>query len=421
MSELAIGRPATARQGPFSPVVVALMLGLGILGFIGTFVLGAYAPDLRSGRNGGAHALSNAATGYGGLVALLDATGRSPRIIRDESQFIQAELVVLTPERGATPIDKATSARENKLTLMVLPKWDAVADRDHPGWVRVTGVLPPFEPEGVMAPATRLTVRRRPGRGVTLRTAPGVPAELRVSAPRPVQAITGFKTRTEKREDGSTYEVDRLVPLVTDGRGGIVLGRFADRPFYVLADPDLLSNHGVADLAHARAAVALLDFVAGGKAEGVAFDVTLNGLGRGRSVLRLAFEPPFLAMTLAIAAALLLVGWRAATRFGAPVRPERAVAFGKRALLDNTAALVRKARREAALGSRYVDAIRTRARDLFGVPVALQGERVDAYLDRMGDRERFSELAAAVGRTQRRDDLLEAARRLHGWMGNRAK
>ena len=42
-------------------------------------VLGAYAPDLRSGHNGGAHALSNAATGFSGLVRLAEATGRNPR------------------------------------------------------------------------------------------------------------------------------------------------------------------------------------------------------------------------------------------------------------------------------------------------------------------------------------------------------
>lgn len=420
MSELTVARPTAARS-VFSPVTVALMLAVGVLGFIGTVVLGAYAPDLRSGRNGGAHALSHAATGYAGLVRLLEETGREPRIIRDDPGFVQPELVVLTPERGATPIDGATGPRENKLTLMVLPKWSTVADKERSGWVRVTGVLPFWEPEGVMAPRTRLTVRRRPGKGVTLRAAPGLSAGLRLAAPRPVQVITAFKPRAEKREDGSTFEVDRLQPLITDGRGGIVLGRFTDRPLYVLADPDLLSNYGIADLARARAAVALLDHVAGGRAENIAFDVTLNGLGRGRSVLRLFFEPPLLAMTLAIAAALILAGWQAVARFGAAAAPERAVAFGKTALLDNTAMLVRKAGREAALGGRYADAIRARARELFGVPPALEGARADAYLDCMKKGERFSALAAGVAEARDRGTLLDAARRLHGWMGDRIR
>lgn len=419
MSEVAIA-PRRATAGAFSPLVVALMLAVGVLGFIGTFVLGAYAPDLGSGRNGGAHALSNAATGYAGLVGLLEGMGREPRIVRGAGQLGQDELVVLTPERGATPIGPAVDPRPNKPTLMVLPKWSTVTDRERRGWVRVTSAIPRFEPEGVMAPGHKFTVRRRPGRGITLRTEPGVPAELRLPSPRPVQAITAYAPPVETDEDGGRYGYDRLVPLVTDGRGGIVLGRFAGRPFYVLADPDLLSNHGIADLARARAAVALLDHVAGGEARGVAFDVTLNGLGAKRSILKLAFEPPFLAMTLSVAAALLLVGWRAVTRFGAPARPERAMAFGKRALLDNTAALVRKARREASLGRRYADAVRARARDLFGVPAALRAAEADRYLDRLPSRERFSDLAAAVGRADR-DELLGAARRLHGWMGGMSR
>lgn len=397
------------------------MLAVGVLGFVGTFVLGAYAPDLNAGRNGGAHALSNAATGYAGLVRLLEATGREPEVLRDVGQLGRTGLVVLTPERGAMPIDPAVGPREYKPTLMVLPKWSVVADRERRGWVRVTGALPRFEPQGVMAPGHKFTVLRRPGRGVTLRTAPGVPAALRLSGLRPVQAITGYTPPTQRNEDGGTETVDRLVPLVTDWRGGVVLGRFEGRPFFVLADPDLLSNHGIADLARARAAVALLDYAAGGRADGVAFDVTLNGLARGRSILKLAFEPPFLAMTLGIAAALMLVGWRALSRFGAPAVPTRAVAFGKRALLDNSAALVRKARREASLGRRYADAVRTRARELFGVPASLQGADADKYLDRLSNRESFGELAAAVERAGDRDELLGAARRLHGWMGDRAK
>src|SRR3546814_1463316 len=48
----------------------------------------------------------------------------------------------------------------------------------------------------------------------------------------------------------------------------------------------------------------------------IGFDVTLNGLGGSRSPLTLAFDPPFLAMTLALAAVALLLGWRARGRFG---------------------------------------------------------------------------------------------------------
>ena len=68
-------------------------------------------------------------------------------------------------------------------------------------------------------------------------------------------------------------------------------------------------------------------------------------------------------MTLTLVAAMLLAGWQAFARFGPAVRRERAIAFGKAALVDNTAALIRKARREARLGGRYVEVIRERAVD----------------------------------------------------------
>ena len=101
------------------------------------------------------------------------------------------------------------------------------------------------------------------------------------------------------------------------------------------------------------------------------------------------------------------------TRVGAPRRPERALAFGKAALIDNTAALVRKARREASLGARYADMIRERAVTIFGVPSRLQGAAVDDYLDGLDGDVRFSKLAEAAADAHRRTDRLAAARALH--------
>ena len=61
MSEIAIGgRQET--DGSFRRGTMLLIVAVGIAAFCAMLVLGAYAPDLRSGKNGGAHALSNAAT-----------------------------------------------------------------------------------------------------------------------------------------------------------------------------------------------------------------------------------------------------------------------------------------------------------------------------------------------------------------------
>ena len=89
MSEVAIGASHEG-DGAFRRATMLLIVAIGTLAFIATLVLGAYAPDLRSGKNGGAHALSNAATGFSGLVRLAEKTGRNPVIVRSAGQLDSA-------------------------------------------------------------------------------------------------------------------------------------------------------------------------------------------------------------------------------------------------------------------------------------------------------------------------------------------
>lgn len=398
MSEVAI-RSGRRTDAAFAPVTIAVLLAVGVLGFIGSLLLGAYAPDLRSGRNAGAHALSNAATGYAGLVALARATGRNPRILRGDRDWDTEDLVVLTPESGRVDMSKVLAARRGRATLVVLPKWSTVADEDVKGWVDAEGLLPLLEPEGVLAPQTRLALTRAPSGGHALHAVAWAPQTLAVAAPRPLQAATGAA----------------LTPLVTDDRGRVVLGAIGGGTVYVLTDPDLLSNFGLRRLDRARAALDLLDFVNATGAHGIAFDVTLNGLGRGHSPLKLALEPPFLAMTLAVAVALALAGWQALVRFGAPQPRRRAIAFGKTALIDNSAMMIRKAGREGGLGPRYAALIRDRARAIFAVPIGASDAEADRYLDRLHGSARFTDLAQAADRAEHRADMLAAARALYRW------
>ncbi|MEO7827813.1 MAG: hypothetical protein ABIR60_11790 [Allosphingosinicella sp.] len=399
MSDLAMGSGAGS-EGAFRPATILLVVAIGIIAFAGMLVLGAYAPDLRSGRNGGGHALSNAATGFSGIVQLARATGRNPRILRNESLLDTEDLVVLTPENGTTDMGKVLERRKAKPTLVVLPKWITVADPSHTGWVRSKGMRPAWDPEKVLAPAHPLSVQRRGSGRTALRTIPRhAPAQLRLTAPGPLQTVSG----------------PHLQPIVTDPEGRAVLVQFGSSPLYLLADPDLLSNRGMADLRGAAAALAMLDFLNPAGAKSIAFDVTLNGLGQTRSPLRLMFDPPFLAATLAIVAALLLAGLQAMSRFGPQRRPDRAIAFGKAALIDNAAALVRQARREAGLGGRYAEMIREKAVTVFGVPARLRDSALTDYLDKLGGRASFSALAAAAEQARGREELLEAAQALHEW------
>jgi hypothetical protein len=398
MSEIAVG--GRRNEGAFNPATVGIMVAVGILAFVAMLVLGAYAPDLRSGRNGGSHALSNAATGFSAIVRLAAATGRDPRIVRSVRDLDGEELAVVTPETGAQDLSEILALRRGKPTLLVMPKWVTASDPAHGGWVKAVGLRPPFDPGRLLAPARPLEVAHHRSGGTPLKTVPAeAPREMRFTAPGALQTISG----------------KGLKPIVTDPEGRIVVAEVEDSRVYVLADPDLLANKGMADLGNAAAGLALLDYLNSTGATSVLFDVTLNGLGRSKSPLKLAFDPPFLATSLALAAAVLLAGWQGAVRFGSPRRPGRALAFGKAALVDNAAALVRKARREAALGGRYAELVRERAAAAFGAPAKLQGDALDAYLDGLGGRQAFSALANAAASAGRRDELLSAAQALHDW------
>jgi hypothetical protein len=400
MSDLPAGT-RNGGEGAFRPRTVALMIVLGLVGFVGMLVIGAYAPDLRSGRNGGAHALSNGATGYAGLVALAEATGRNPTVIRDKRLLDVDDLLVLTPESGLTDMTEALGQRTDKPTLVVLPKWATVRDEDRSGWVHYVGLAGRANAARVLAPADQLKIEIVRGYGRPLIQHVGTAFGLEFRAPRPLQTFGGAD----------------VTPLVTDRDNRIVLGQLGVRPVYVLSDPDLISNRGMATPEGARAALEMLDYLQPNDAGGVWFDVTLNGLGQSASPLKLAFSPPFLAMTLALGAVLFLVGWQAAARFGPPRLRERAIAFGKAALVDNAATLVRRAGREATLGTRYAQVIRERAVIAFGVPARLRDAALDQYLDRLRGRGRFTDLTTAAYDAKDRHALASAARALHDWMG----
>jgi len=431
MSDIAIGRSESGSL--FQPATIGLMILVGIVGFFGALTLGAYAPDLEGNGGPGGHALSNSAIGYSGLVQLAAGTGRNPRILRDELAWQGEDLVVATPEEAATNLNKILAARgTTKATLYVLPKWRAVQDKKHKGWVRTNGLLPTFEPEGVLAPGIRFAVKRHLDKTPALKIAdPDMAASVRFATPAKLQVIAPLppakdgkrpapvtvQLRGSPDDEGSAGASDKtyadLQPLITDGAGGIVLAQLDN--MYILADPDLLDNAAMKRADNAAAALALLDWMNSTGAKSIGFDVVLNGLGRTKSLLRLAFDPPILAMTLTLAAMVVLIGIRAAGRFGAPQPRARAIAFGKTALVDNGAMLVRKAGKARRLGGRYAAVIRDQAVQAFGVSARLSPAEVDRYLDGLGGAAAFTSLAAAAEAANSDSDMLAAARALHTW------
>jgi hypothetical protein len=377
-----------------------LVAGIGIVAFIAMLVLGAYAPDFRSGGNGGTHGLSSSAVGFSGLVRLAADTGRSPLVVRNQRQFASEDMLIVSPDSDAANLDTILAARGGRVTLIILPKWRVQADPKHAGWVRSNGLHVREIAEKVLAPRWKLDVSRHKSRREPLTShGPAVSPDSGFVAPLITQTISGKD----------------LVPVLTDSQGRILLGQLGKRPLYVLADPDLLNNRGLADRRQAAAGLRLLDDLNSTSAENVLFDVTANGLGHSRSPLRLAFDPPFLAVTLTLFAAMALAGWQMLVRFGVPLPAQRALAFGKAALVDNSAALIRRAGRETGFGASYADVMRRRAESLFRLPAGLSPEARDIRLDGLGQLP-FSVRAANAASARSRPELVAAAQSLHDWI-----
>jgi hypothetical protein len=213
-----------------------------------------------------------------------------------------------------------------------------------------------------------------------------------------------------------TLSAEGMTTVAADQTGAAILVRTADSRLYILSDPDLLNTHGLRDLATANAGTSLLLGIRKGDGP-VVFDVSLDGLKHSPSLLKLAFEPPFLGATLCLAGAALLMALHAASRFGAPERTTRALALGKSALAENSAGLIRMAKREPHMAGGYLELNRGAVAKALGA-TRLSGAELDAYVDRLGERTgagRLSALAEQIPAVKDRDSLTRFAQRLYQW------
>lgn len=389
----------------FRPGVVLALILAAVFALSAIAVLGAYAPELDRGDDGRDHALSRSAIGYGGVVSLLREMDRSVLLSRGTLHgSSSSHLLILTPPPGREEdaMDRLLYGPSN--VLVILPKWVGGADPTHPGWVRQAGLLAPAESLSVLPENLRegltLAERAAPG-GVALVGAGG----RLIADGTPVERLRSLS--------GAGWR-----PVVTTRDGRAVVMAHDDTGIYVLSDPDFLNTRDLDDPRKGRAAVALLEALQPTRF-GVVFDLSLQGFARPRSVLRLLLEPPLLGFTFCLAFAVALVGWQAMIRFAPHAHARRAVALGKKALADNTAALVRLARREHRMAPPYAKLVRARAARAVAAPPRLSDEALTALLDRLAAREGvdkpYAALAAEADRAKNASDLMAVARALNRW------
>jgi hypothetical protein len=397
-----------ASRQVFSPTSALAIVLVGIFAFSAFVTLLAYAPDLQRDVVCRSNVYSKCAVGFAALSELVRDGGAPTVISRTKLPAGRTEgLLIVTPEAAAGP---GTDAGVSSLgfsgpTLVVLPKWDVQVDPDHLSWGRKVGLVDPGKmPQKDILAAVKVARAKGVARPV-LNGLGGTPLQGLTLTPGPIDSL-------------QTLTAKDWIPTLTDGAGDVVLAQVPSSNIYVLSDPDLLNTQGLANLDTLTAAVTLLRALRAGEGP-VMFDVTLNGYEIDRSSLKLMFNPPFLAVTLCIAAALALAGLQALFRFGAVRRAGRVFALGKEALTDNSAQLIRMARREAKMAPRYAALTRAAVSKAVAAPRDLTGEPLTLFLDRLG-RQRgaeasLAELEAEAGRVGDRKHLLGVARRLYRW------
>jgi hypothetical protein len=393
-----------SETNPFNARLVYGLIAAGVAAFAALILLLAYAePPLRQARVNRAQMLSNSAVGYRALAELV---GRfhSAYTITSANDLDYDDLFVMAVTESTRPQDVAwvRERRATRATLIILPKWVTARHPRRQDWVTIVA------PGAGDALARALGFRLR----IAARGVPGEVAHGGGMLEGMVMPIPAYP---------QVIDGPALTPLVSLPGGGAMVARIGDQPHYVVADPDLLNNHGLGDPQVARAALALIESLNAPDAASVNFgnfdDEVDAVIARRPSLIRLAVEPPFLAMTLALFVAALLAGLHGAVRFGQPRREERAIALGKAALVENSAGLIKLARREARLGAAYADVVRQDAARAVGAPAALSGDELNAYLDRLskGDDPKFTALVTRIVWARDRHELVAAARALFSW------
>ena len=391
----------------FNTRTIILIIVAGIITFLGFLVLSAIAPQMDGRNNGGAHAMSVGGNGYAALTELTERSGLGGDVIRATEDISYNSLLIITPDERSKidDIEAMITAHNGKGKVLIVPgKWAVQPFPQRRGWVQklFASIDTRAVPEGFLGLSIDWEKRESATPLAVTDNSDTEPFDLTIPT-------TSF-----------SMESDKLETIIRHPGGGALLGYVDMSPgVYILSDADLLNNQAMGDAKKAESAVRFLASIVNYDGlSAVEYDVTLNGLGKDdRSLLRMAFTPPFLAITLCLIAAALFAGWQSLVRFGPAWRSLRAVALGKTALVTNAAELMRQAGKEHHGAGVYARNMRDAVATRLSAPPHLKDAALNSWLDRRAPRgtPSITELMRRMERADTGQDMLDGARALTRW------
>jgi len=380
------GNDDAAVDQPFSRRALFWVIGVGVASFVLAIVLAIFMDDPDGTPTAGNDSYSRSALGHKGFVELLE--DYDIRVVRsrhtsgtragDHALLLVAEPRLGTDEQKEKLGHMLEAARH---AVLVLPKRAGYPDPQKRAWIDESELRPQSDASDVLAAAgiTGNLVRPDHSQSFTSPLGEGLPSAPELHNPQVVAYGEG----------------QSVFPLV-ESEAGVLVARVhilddpddeEGRDLIVIADPDLIANHGLGDGDNAAIALAALEKVRPAGAV-VVVDETMHGHVATPSLWRELFSFPLSLATTTVLMALVLLLWSAMGRFGKPLPPERALAAGKRSLIDNTAELTRYGGHAAHALERYLHAT-------------------------VQDVARASHAPAHLGPAELREWLLRAARARH--------
>jgi hypothetical protein len=356
----------------------------------------------------GPNTYSRSAIGHAGIADVLQQLGLPVIKSRYNSlaKLSPGSVLVIAEPRLAGQSEEATrDLLKAANILLVLPKWTGEPSEQFPGWLREVHERAADQALAVLRlAAPRATLSRESGTPQWTTNALGLAPSL-VS---PVQLVRG----------------DRLRPIIASERG-ILLAEIAERGrrIWILADPDVIANHGLVRENNAALAVAIVKRLRGDSGS-VVFDETVHGFAAPvGNPLQLLFRFPFVVATAQALMAAALLLWATWARFGAPQVIPPALGAGRQALLVNMATLIDVTGHHQVMIRRYIqETVRDTARQLHAPKGLIAGALV-TWLQRVGNARGVDvDCGEVVRRAAVLDDtrgnlapLARLARDIHRW------
>ncbi len=414
------GRQKVARKTPIMSMtmIIALIL-IGIFSLAAYVTLSGFAGDLRrNDKNGKSHAMSRSAIGFAGLYQLLQEQDVAVSLHRtqdiSEQYFEALRVFTLTTPHQLQQLEDYDLTIP---TLVVLPKWRYTKNPKKKGWVVRYSNNALFSPQNIENRVKTLFDDIEIERIDYKDIAPDYQLDIKTDR---------YQTLKPAQIDQLQFmHNDTMVPLLVAERH-IVLGQIADTEIYILSDPDFLNTMGLSTKSRAYTASVIMDFLMHRTETGesrlspypILFDLTVHGYENHQNLIKTLLTPPFLAATLCLLAAGMLVGWQAFARFGDPELQDRSLALGKFSLIDNGARLVALSEREASLRQDYVEIYRRDVAKSMSLE-RLSPEAIDRYFAKretlLGMQLRWADLKTGMSRAEEPYAVLTFAQHLFQW------